>query len=190
MSVEINPEEQLNRIDVLFQKLESLKGLDKELLQRRPSKKSWATLEVIKHMTIAHKVYEPKIEQAIKNSNKLRSINGLKCSAIPSFLIKRFPPQGEKKEIKFKMKTLKKFNPLLNLENCERNEVMSEFSACLLTLKQWITHYNEQKTSLIKFNSAIGPLVRFNVPEACEFILCHNERHLRQIENTIDILQK
>lgn len=190
MSVIIKPKEQLKRIEILFQYLNKIKEVESGLLSKRPRAKAWAPAEVIKHMTIAHKVYEPKIQRALKSNKSLGEATGLKCSSIPSYLIKRFPPKGEQNEIKFKMKTFKRFKPTLNLKSSDPNEVIREFSNCLSTLKNWIIDYSEDKTPLIKFNSAIGPLVRFNIPEACEFILCHNERHFQQIENTLISLSK
>lgn len=79
------------------------------------------------------------------------------------------------------MKTAKKFEPINVGE--DMSLVINELVQNLEELKTWINQYRTSEISLKKFNSAIGPVVRFNVPEACEFILCHDERHFHQMRN-------
>lgn len=187
MSVIIKPEYQIQRINVLQNQLQAYKSMEKSKLIKRPTPKSWSVVEVMVHMVIAQNSYLSKIEGSIaETSTKRTKVSELKASAIPAYLIKRFPPQAGK--IKMKMKTSKKFNPLLELTNINDADVQTIFSdleKALDQLKNWVQHYRTEAISLRKFNSAIGPIVRFNLPEACEFILCHNERHFLQMKNAL-----
>ena len=188
MRARINPEQQIQRINHLKNVLEGYHSIAEQDLNRRPNKKAWSILEVMKHISMAHKAYQANIIAAFdKSSKQSQVVDQLKCSPISSYLIKRFPPiQGE---IRFKMKTLKKFQPIFPEQGVASSEVIQELNASLDELKSWINQYRNTPISLKKFNSAIGPMVRFNIPEACEFILCHNERHFYQIDKALTIVK-
>lgn len=186
MSTFIKPAFQIQRINDLENRLKSFQSLSLEQLTKRPNPKSWAPIEVAKHMVIAHGVYREKIEKtlSIKSNNSVPA--EFKATFIPSFLIKRFPPKDG--EIIHKMKTMKKFDPVLDVSQLKQNQadaILKELEDILLELKNWVETYRTQSISLKKFNSAVGAVVRFNVPEACEFILCHNERHFLQLDRAL-----
>lgn len=186
MSTKIKPTFQIQRINTLENKLEQIQLRALEELTRRPNPKSWSPIEVAKHMIIAQEAYRSKLNAALSVTKTGETLNEFKASAIPSFLIKRFPPSGN--QIKHKMKTMKKFQPVLEVSKLTTEEVqkiLADLSASLKELKSWIDEYRIRPVSMKKFNSAIGPVVRFNIPEACEFILCHNERHFLQLENAL-----
>ncbi|MEO9531620.1 MAG: hypothetical protein ABJG68_12645 [Crocinitomicaceae bacterium] len=184
MRVKIQSEKQIQRINELINALGELKTIPEDNFIKAPTEKSWSGQEVIKHMSIAHKAYQSKIENALKIDDKVSEVGELECSIIPSFLIKRFPPIEGK--VKFKMKTTKQFKPVAIDSSESVSDSIIELENCLLELKAWVIHFRTNKVSLLKFNSAVGALVRFNIPEACEFILCHNERHFLQLKNTLE----
>ena len=171
----------------LAEAIETFKLEDNSVLSKRPRPKSWCVLEVIEHMNIAHKVYEAKIDLALSNlSNSTNESSQIRAAAIPSFLIKRFPPKEGK--IKMKMKTFDKFKPVFNPENISESEIKSifdRFEAGINHINFALQKYPQKNVTEIKFPSAIGSLVKFNVAEACEFVICHNERHVQQIINTL-----
>lgn len=187
MRVKIKPENQIERINKLLNELSSYKNLDSSKLVKRPNEKSWSLIEIMKHISLAHDVYKEKVSEALSQKPEYTQVlSEFGTSAIPSYLIKRFPPKNG--EIKMKMKTSKVFRPVLDLDSIKQNDfeaIISELENALNKLKNWVNHYRTKPISLKKFNSAIGPIVRFHAPEACEFILCHNERHFQQIRNTL-----
>lgn len=186
MRVKISPEQQIQRINELQNSLEVIKEYPVKELTTKKDSKTWSVLEVIKHMSVAQKAYQGKIKRAFEaTSDSVKDDKKYKTSAISSFLIKRFPPQEQ--QIRFKMKTSKQFEPKLDGKTNEVSSTIQELELGLEELKSWVNKYRDSAISLKKFNSAIGPVVRFNIPQACEFILCHNERHFFQIKN---ILQK
>lgn len=178
----IHPEQQIQRINEIVNQLQVYKDFSSEVLNQRPSPKSWSPLEVIQHMILGQAAYSQKIETALSWEGNERVGDNFKTTAVPSFLIKRFPPQDN--EVRFKMKTMKRFQPVFEVE-ADPVKVFSEFEVSLEQLKGWVENYRTQPISLKKFNSAVGAWVRFNVPEACEFILCHNERHMAQVGKAI-----
>jgi hypothetical protein len=187
MRAQIKPTHQIQRINSLINQLKDLNELSTEAFTKRPHEKAWSGAEVLKHMIMAHEVYVKKVETALK---KLKPVNDevdvLSTRAIPSFLIKRFPPQDGK--IRFKMKTTKTFKPVLDnskLTDGDVKNLLSGMEKTLHQLESWVEQTRKKDVLPVRFNSAIGAVVKFNASEACEFILCHNERHFQQLRNTI-----
>lgn len=190
MRVQIKPTYQIQRINLLQNRLNEIRVIDFKLLIKRPREKSWCAAEVVKHMFIGHSAYRTKIDQALLKMKTIdEQVEVLPASSVPSFLIKRFPPtEGE---IRFKMKTSKQFKPMLDVENLTQkkvNDILDEMDKSLTQLMNWVEETRKKDVRTVRFNSAIGPLIRFNASEACEFILCHNERHFQQISNTLSAL--
>jgi hypothetical protein len=187
----IIPQNQLERINRIRIEVVFFKEQDKNALTKRPRAKGWSIIEVFEHMVIASKAYEDKIDNCLLKLNASpNKTEEIKARAIPSFLIKRFPPKENK--IRFKMKTFKKFQPMFSSTELSDEEIKSTFDNFILSLdhlEKAIKRYPTKSITDISFNSAIGATVRFNVAEACEFILCHNERHLLQASNTLRSIQ-
>lgn len=181
----IKVEDQLKRLDALRLKAEAFKTAGDTML-KRPEEKKWSGIEVVKHMYIAYAAYIPKIEGALSKLPESEKVEKIVARAIPSFLINRFPPNDGK--IRFKMKTFGKFKPLVNpnsLSEEEAQRIYEQFSESLNKLTEWTHAYRTKDVKAVRFNSAAGASVRFNVAEAVEFIIAHNERHCQQIENTL-----
>ncbi|MCR9173094.1 MAG: DinB family protein [bacterium] len=188
MSTIIKPAHQIQRINDLENRLEQINTRSLSELTQRPNPKSWSPIEVAKHMVLGHQAYRDKVNAALAKPGNGDVPSEFKASAIPSFLIKRFPPK--KGSIKFKMKTTKQFKPVLNVSEVMEKDaqlILSQLYKVLQELKSWVEVYRTGSISLKKFNSAIGAVVRFNIPEACEFILCHNERHFLQLERALKV---
>ncbi|MBO6515514.1 MAG: DinB family protein [Bacteroidia bacterium] len=183
----IKPEIQIERINALRNTLNQLRSKENRNWLHRPHSKSWSAIEVAKHMLIAQEVYETKIESTLSRLKPIEgSLEAIRPNRTPAFLIKRFPPQNG--EIKHKMKTTKKFEPVLDLTSLSNTDVatiLDQLDSSLAQLKSWVTAYRTTDVTAIRFNSAIGAIVRFNAAEACEFILCHNERHFQQMANAL-----
>ena len=192
MRAQIKPTHQIQRINSLLNRLDEFNQLNTETFKIRPNFKTWSGAEVIKHMVIAHKAYEEKVESALAKLKATKEeVEVLSTRSVPSFLIKRFPPKDGK--IRFKMKTSKIFKPLLDnskLSNGEVKTLLIEMEKTLHQLSSWVEQTRKKDVLPVRFNSAIGPVVKFNASEACEFILCHNERHFQQLKNTISTASK
>ena len=188
MRVYIKPTHQIQRINLLKNQLESMKNGSSSAFTLRPNEKSWCGAEILKHMVIAQDLYTQKVNGALSKLKATNSeVEAVKTKRIPSFLIKRFPPIDGK--IRFKMKTQKQFQPMLDINQLDAKQVdniFTEMENSLDQLLDWVEQTRFKEVGSIRFNSAIGPIVRFNVSEACEFILCHNERHFLQLSRTLE----
>jgi len=183
----IKSNEQLDRIQAMREKCDYFKNQDFSDLTKSTKAKSWSAIEAFEHMVIAHKAYEDKIDNCLKElQSSTVDINEITARSIPSYLIKRFPPKEGK--IKFKMKTFKRFQPIFNIDDISQEQIeltFSNFEKSLEHLESAVKSYPSKKVESIRFNSAIGATVKFNIAEACEFVICHNERHLLQAENAL-----
>lgn len=190
MRAQIKPTHQIQRINSLLNRLEEFKKLNTKTLLKWPNEAAWCGAEVLKHMIIAHNVYVAKVEGALaklKPANK--EVEVVSTRAMPSFLIKRFPPQDGK--IRFKMKTMKTFKPVFDINKLTEDDVnilFSEMKKTLHQLSSWVEQTRKMDVLPVRFNSAVGAWVKFNASEACEFILCHNERHFQQLKNAVSVV--
>lgn len=90
------------------------------------------------------------------------------------------------------MKTTQKFQPVFQLEELNDQKVeqiFTQFFSDKQHLKESIHQSRTKQVRQQKFNSAIGPIVRFYLPEAFEFVIGHDERHLVQMEEVLDTLK-
>ena len=183
----IIPEDQIGRINKLASRIEGIQNLDLEILKKRPHEKAWSSIEVVEHMILGHKDYVEKINQALAIIQEQKEpIEKIRSRAMPSFLIKRFPPKEGK--IRFKMKTMKRFYPVFDLKDVNQEkaeDIFKNFFESLDHLMNAVEQYRTKDATSHIFPSAVGAWVRFNVAEAIEFIICHNERHMQQIENVL-----
>ena len=187
MRVQIKPAHQIQRINSLLNQLDEFNNMDHKVFMKRPHEKAWSGAEVLKHMILGHTAYATKVDDALAKSNSVKDELDVRSTrAIPSFLIKRFRPKEG--EIRFKMKTTKLFKPVLDVDELTKAQVdrlISEMKKTLNQLSDWVEQTRKKDVLPVRFNSAIGAVVKFNTSEACEFILCHNERHFQQVKNTI-----
>lgn len=182
----LTPENQIQRLNQLLNFVVSL--IDSELpeLTQRPNDKSWNVLEVLEHLSIAYSMYETKIKKALQ---EVPDSEGTVWEYQPGFwnrfVIEGQRPKGTKRP--FKIKTLKKFEPLLseNITLQGVDAVFERFQKAYGQLKQSILESRTKRMTHKRFSSAIGPIISFHLPEAFEFLICHAERHKVQIEEIL-----
>lgn len=183
----INPEHQIQRVNHLINKTESLQQLALERLITAKKPKSWNVLEVLEHLSIAFKLYEEKIEAALQKAPESQiSPWKFKARRWQGFMIASQRPKGKKRP--FKIKTLKRFEPLLQKNQMDKDGVemvFQRFFDSYQRLKEQIIASRKKAMRHSTIVSAVGPIVRFYLPEAFEFLICHAERHMVQIEEIL-----
>ena len=182
----LTPENQIQRLNQLLNFVESLQKLPLPELTKRPNETSWNVLEVLEHLRISYALYEDKIDRAMKQLSKNQDDSWeYKPNFWIRFVLDGQRPKGNKRP--FKIKTLKKFEPLLTepLNQEVANQVFEAFFQAYNDLKESVL---KSRTKLIKhkkLTSAIGPIIKFHLPEAFEFLICHAERHKVQIDEIL-----
>ncbi len=188
----ISAENQIQRLNLLTEKIGALESLPIDMLTTAPNAKAWSIVEIVSHLNIAYGFYVDKVNSVL---NKAESIENdkepFKARVWQRFVINGQRPKGQTR--KWKMKTMKRFEPnAIKLAHGEDQvaTVFEQFQQLHGHLKEAILSGRHKNLYHMKIPSAIGPIVNFYLPEAFEFVLCHAERHLIQIEETKELLSK
>ncbi|MFS4468965.1 DinB family protein [Maribacter sp. 2210JD10-5] len=179
----ITPENQIQRLNTILNTIEKLKLHSPDELLYRPNPKSWSVIEVIEHLSVAYEIYVDKIDGALKAlPEKTGELTTFTSNWWQSFIISGVKPKGGKR--KLKIKTLKKFEPLLVLKKLDAaaiTAIFDRFEKLQLHLKNAILESRTKDVRKIRINSGIGQIVKFYLPESYEFLIAHMERHMLQI---------
>ncbi len=183
----LTSENQIQRLNGILIKAQALQQLSLDKLTAPPTTKSWCVAEVIAHLNKAYGFYVDKINSALA---RMDSINegptDFKARTWQKIVIAGQRPKNGKR--KWKMKTLKRFEPLLAPHELAEDSVNSIFETFLSLhnhLKDSILQSRSKDVCKIKVTSAIGPIVNFYLPECFEFLICHLERHMVQIDDIL-----
>lgn len=186
-SLLITSENQIQRLNGILNHVKKVQALDTSLLIAAPNSKSWNVVEVIAHLNIAYGIYMPRLDEAFI---KLPTVDSgpleFRSRTWQKIVIAGQRPKNGVR--KWKMKTLKRFEPLLSHEdlNSEKiDAIFNEFFTLHDHLKQSILKSRSKDVSKTKITSAIGPIVTFYLPEAFEFLLAHMERHMVQMDEIL-----
>ncbi|MDC6362211.1 MULTISPECIES: hypothetical protein [Flavobacteriaceae] len=185
----LTPENHIQRLNAILNKVDQLQNLGLPSLTSHPNSKSWNILEVLVHLNIAYGHYQQKFNQYIPKLPDNKSENeGFRIRRWQKLVVdSQRPKEGVRK---WKMKTLKKFEPPLDrnqLNHEKSKEIFKTFFELHNHLKEAVLLCRKKEVSQLKIPSAIGPIVLFYLPEAFEFLICHLERHMVQID---EILQQ
>jgi len=168
-------------------KVEVLQSLDFNQLTTPPKPKSWSIIEIIEHLNIAYEIYVDRIDTTLANlPTTITDDTSFKARPWQRFVIEGARPKNNKR--KWKIKTLKKFVPVLDLKNLDDSHltrVFERFKELHLHLKNSILASRSKNVTQLKINSGIGPIVNFYLPESFEFLIVHLERHMIQIEELL-----
>lgn len=188
-SLKIVAEDQIQRVNLLINAVKEFQELPAEALIQKPDSKTWSLFEVIEHMNIAYEIYRPRIDKALQNLPDLATLEStFKAHTFPKLFIHMIKPKGE--ERKWKLKTLKRFEPNTHnsaISDTEITAMFKRFYDNKAHLKKAILDSRSKKVNQLRIVSAIGPIVKFYLPEAFEFIICHAERHVLQMREVQEI---
>ncbi|MEP5912862.1 MAG: hypothetical protein ABJ277_05280, partial [Flavobacteriaceae bacterium] len=173
----ITSENQIQRLNQIVTQVKSFQVLNPLQLTKVPNAKSWNVVEVIAHLNISYGFYLPKFDDALQKLPTLTSHpKEFKARPWQKFVIEGQRPKNGVR--KMKMKTLKRFTPLLikaELTPEKIESIFDQFFELHEHLKQCIIASRTKDISKIKISSAIGSIVNFYLPESFEFLLCHLE---------------
>jgi len=192
-TIKINAEDQIRRLNLINTTVKNFQKLPLSLLNRKPNAKQWSIIEVVGHMNQAYADYRQKIDHAIQTFPKKASEVSETYTAggmgkISISMIR--PKNGERK---WKMKTMKKFEPDAALSKANKAEVEATFQHFFEIqqhLKTAILASRKLDVKKQKITSAIGPIVKFYLPDCFEFIISHEERHVLQIQELLAIFDQ
>ncbi len=183
-SLMLTPENQIQRLNTILGKVNAVSKLNAKALTVAPKPKSWSIVEIVAHLNIAYELYNDRVDDLLeKLPNRANGYVSFKTRRWQRFVIDGTRPKG--KQRKWKMKTLKKFEPLLEMNGLDQKgieKIFRKFEALHLHLKNGILESRAKDVTNTKIDSAIGPIIKFYLPECFEFLLVHLERHMVQID--------
>ncbi len=188
----ISAEDQIQRLNTLHNRLMQLRSLPIRQLVVPSSPKAWSIIEIVAHLNSSYSLYKHRLDQAVTQCPAKDTENErFKARAWQRFVINGQRPKGNVR--KWKMKTLKRFEPLLDVQKLTETDMDTIFNTWETDyhhLKNTISNSRNLDLSKVKIASAIGPIVNFYLPECFEFLICHTERHWVQISETLVLFPK
>lgn len=154
-----------------------------ELIQKENST-SWSITECLIHLILSNEYYLVQIIEQLNETKKNKINTDYKPGIIGSFLSRKLRPDNSGKP-RVKMKTFKSMDPVLGF----KEEVSDPHSALKNYLDQLdllcfqIKRCKEFDLKKNKIKTALGKGTYFELGNAIQFTVAHNERHIQQAKN-------
>ena len=156
-----------------------------DLIHQKPDISSWSTLEILDHLIKTSDIYLSSAKKTISRLDSKNSpLDQYSYSWIGKLAVKTMKPVKGKR--KMKMKTFPKLSPA---DNLNRNEIFEKYVKQRTRMHELINEARFVDHNNYKINSALGSLVKFKIMEAFEFLLAHEERHILQARETLQMLK-
>ena len=158
---------------------ELLKAKSKSQLNWKENPESWSVLECLEHLNLYGDFYLPEIEKVIGNA-KSKSDPVFKSGILGNYFAESMLPKTKLN----KMKTFKDKNPLnsnLNSDTIDRF-INQQIKMLGLLDKARSISLNKEKTAI-----SISKLIKLKIGDTFRFVINHNLRHIKQIENNIKL---
>jgi hypothetical protein len=182
----IIPEDQLRRIDSLVEQFSEWEELAPAILAQPPRLNAWSVLQIVDHLHIVYDLYRPRIQQLLDALPRTHEPVGCFYPGWLARLSIASQRPTEHDERRWKMKTLTRFEPAESTEtSTEPDTAFRALFADLEHLAGAVKAARYREVRRRKIVSGVGPLVKFYLPEAFEFLLAHTERHAVQIRETL-----
>lgn len=158
---------------------------DPEILTARPAPGKWSIAQVIEHLNAYGRYYLP----ALKNGLQQHSYppeQSYSSGWLGNYFTNSMKPTADKK-IKNKMKAMKDYTPVQDLES---KTVIDEFLSQQQELLSLLEQAASNNISKIRIPVSIAKFIRIKMGDTFRFLLAHEQRHMVQCANTLGILRK
>lgn len=168
-------------------KLEELEKLPLDLLQKRPSPKSWSVLETVAHMSLSSGFYVAGLQRIYdRDARSVKRSDQVVFGRLGSFFTDGMKPKKDG-AINWKMKTMARFEPQQTVSNTKD---LLEFRALLVSFERLIAEAEQHGMEGEKVVSTLGSFMKFKIVDAFRFPLAHQARHFLQIDRTVDLITR
>ena len=174
-------EELIGKVESQLQiAVESWQNLDPQVLQKQPATGGWSAAQCIAHLNFYGRYYLPAIEKALGNARKIPNATELVFQSgwLGSYftkLMKKDPSLNPKA----KLKAPKNAVPTATPDSAKEVAEFIDHLEHLLQLLQKSSAYN---VNALRIPISISPLIRLKLGDIFNFLIAHNERHIRQAE--------
>lgn len=159
----------------IINQAEQLKTLDNHTLTWKENEISWSVLECLEHLNLYGDFYLPQIETRIKTTNSKSEFE-----FNPGLLGNYFAQSMLPKEKLNKMKTFKDKNPL---NSALDRTVIDRFLTQQMQLLNLLNESRKVSLNKVKVPTTLTKLIQLKLGYLFPFIINHNIRHFKQIEN-------
>jgi len=174
----------ISNTNQLIQQVENdLLPLPHDALTYKPTTDTWSILECIAHINIANKHYHDQIELKLRDQQTTPKEN-FSGGALGNYFTKMMKPK-EDNTIPGKMKTMRKFYPVISLQSNNQNTVIDAFLKDQHKLLGFLEKARSVNLAKIKIKSALGGWLMFKLGDALRFMIAHTERHILQATNVL-----
>ena len=165
----------IQQTNQIIQTVEKLKVKEIHLLTWKQNPTSWSVLECLEHLNLYGDFYLPEMESKIK-STKSKFDPEFKSGVLGNYFSKSMLPQDKMK----KMNTFKDKNPLNSKLDLS---VIDKFISQQLLFIDLLNQARNVSLNKTKITTSISKLIKLKLGDTFQFIINHNLRHLKQIEN-------
>ncbi|MFY0628074.1 MAG: DinB family protein [Reichenbachiella sp.] len=163
--------------------VKNLIDLGDEMINLKPTADQWSVIECIEHLNIADAHYLHHFEVELGKA-ELSKKDIFKPGFLGNYFVNAMKPRPDGK-IPSPMKTLRKFRPDVTKQYDTIDRFLKDQDK-LLDLLEKSSSFNLNK---IKITSALGRIITFKLGDAFRFVIAHNQRHVKQMKNTIQSLE-
>ena len=161
-------------------------NLNPILFNTKPSDEKWSIAECLEHLNLTLDIYIPQMMEIIKQKEEFgHQKENFKHSFIGKIAVKSMEPKPDKR-ITFKMNTINKLTP--KLSKSDKNEILDIFLNFQESILKVIDGLHEMSLTKPKIVTAAGPILKMNIGDALHFMVAHNQRHILQAQNVLQII--
>ncbi len=161
----------------LIAEVKELALLQEECLQLSPALGRWSILQIIDHLNVVFKEYDPIVLRAIEREKNISDSNGqIELSFFGKMFIYYVSPESRKK-----LPAPKLFQPRVDVA-LDRNSVIDTFLSNEYKLQEEMIQAKTVYLNGRKFASPISRLIRFRLGELFTVIIRHQQRHFLSIK--------
>lgn len=167
----------INQSKEITIRVETLKELDIQKLSWKRNAETWSILECLEHLNRYSDFYLPQIQFEIQHAVPGQA-GKIKSGLLGGYFVKSMIP----KEKLNKMKTMKPMNPLNSTLSLQVVEKFLENQKSKIELLEKSKNYN---LNGIKILTSLSKFIKMNLGDTFQFLINHEIRHLKQIENIL-----
>lgn len=160
---------------IIINQAEQLKTLDNHSLTWKENETSWSILECLEHLNLYGDFYLPQMDAKIKASTSKAELE-FRPGLLGNYFAKSMLP----KEKLNKMKTFKDKNPL---NSALDRAVIDRFLTQQMRLLNLLNESRKVSLNKVKVPTTLTSLIQLKLGDAFPFVVNHNIRHFKQIEN-------
>jgi hypothetical protein len=158
---------------------ETLKTKLTEELNWRENATSWSILECVEHLNLYGEFYLPEINRVINNVKNKRELF-FKSGLLGNYFAESMLPKTKIN----KMKTFKDKNPINS--NLKRS-VIEEFINQQIQMLDLLDKARKISLTKEKTHITLTKFIKLKIGDTFRFVINHNVRHIKQIENILKL---